>query len=42
MLIKYGTGFIISLELDEKFLNVELRSLMWINWQKGTVTFCAI
>jgi len=35
-LIKYGSGFIITLEVDEKFLDVESHSLMLVNWQKGT------
>jgi len=30
MLIKYGTGFIIALEVDEKLLDVELHSLMLV------------
>ena len=37
MLIKYGTGFIIALEVDEKFLiDVESHSVMLVNWQEGT------
>jgi len=35
VLIKYGTGFIIALEVDEKFLYVKLHSLMLVNQQKG-------
>jgi len=31
--MKYGTGFIIALEVDEKFLDVESHSLMLVNWQ---------
>jgi len=33
---KYGTGFIIALDVDEKFLDVESHSLMLVNRQKGT------
>jgi len=33
VLIKHGTGVIIALEIDERFLDVELHSLMLINWQ---------
>jgi len=33
VLIKYGTGFIIALVVDEKFLDVESHSLMLANWQ---------
>jgi len=35
VLTKYGTGFIIALEIDEKFLDVESHSLMLVYWQKG-------
>jgi len=35
LLIKYGTGFIIALEVDEKFLHVKLHSLLLVNRQKG-------
>jgi len=34
--MKYGTGFIIALDVDEKFLDMESHSLMFVNWQKGT------
>ena len=33
MIIKYGTGFIITLVVDEKFLDVALHSRMLVNWQ---------
>jgi len=33
VIIKYGTGFIIALVVDAKFLDVELHSLMLVNWQ---------
>jgi len=33
VLIKYTTGFIIALAVDEKFLDVESYSLMIVNWQ---------
>jgi len=36
MLIKFGTGFTITLEVDEKFLDVESHSLMLVNLQNGT------
>jgi len=36
MSIKYGTGFTITLKVDEKFLDVESHSLMLVNWQNGT------
>jgi len=36
VLIKYGTGLTIALEVDEKSLNVESHSLMSVNRQKGT------
>jgi len=36
VLIKYGKGFITALEVDEKFLDVEWRSLVLVNWEKGT------
>jgi len=33
VLTKHGTGFIIALVVDEKFLHVESHSLMLANWQ---------
>jgi len=36
VLIKYVTGFIIALEVDKKFLDVESHSLILVNCQKGT------
>jgi len=33
--IKYSTGFIVALDVDETFLLVELHSLMLASWQKG-------
>ena len=36
MLIKYGTGFTIALEVDDKSLDVESHSRMSVNRQKGT------
>ena len=41
VLIKYGTGFIIALEVDEKFLDVESHSLMLVSGKKAhhQVTF---
>jgi len=38
VLIKYGHGFIVALEFDEKFLEVESQSLMLVNWQKGNLS----
>jgi len=37
-LIKYGTDFIfiVALEVDEKFVDVESHSLTSVDWQKGT------
>ena len=35
-LIKYGTGLIIALDVDEKSLDVESHSLVSVNRQKGT------
>jgi len=36
VLIKYGIGLIIALEVDEKSLDVKSHSLMSVNRQKGT------
>jgi len=36
VLIKYGTGFTIALEVNDKSLDVESHSLMSVNRQKGT------
>ena len=36
VLIKYGTGFTIALEVDDKSLDVESHSLMSVNRQKRT------
>jgi len=36
VLIKYGTGFIIALEVDEKFLGVESHSLVLVYRKKNT------
>jgi len=36
VLITNGTGFIVDLEVDEKFLDVEPHSLTLVNWQKST------
>jgi len=36
LIIKYGTGFIIALVVDEKCLDVESHSLMLVSWQKAT------
>jgi len=38
MLTKYGTGFTIALEVDKKFLVVELYSLMLVNLVKRLFT----
>jgi len=34
--MKYGTAFIVALEVDEKFLNVESHSVTLVNWQTST------
>jgi len=36
VLIKYGTGLTIALEVDEKSLDMESHLLMSVNRQKGT------
>jgi len=33
VIIKYDTGFIIALVVDEKFLDLESHLLMLVNWQ---------
>jgi len=38
VLTKYGTGFTIALEVDKKFLVVELYSLMLVNLVKRLFT----
>jgi len=38
VIIKYGTGFIIALVVDEKFVDVESHSLMLVSWQNTLPT----
>jgi len=38
-MIKYGTGFIIALVVDEKFLNVESHSLMLVVRQNTSPSY---